>query len=131
MSTSRARWWGYVRAMIRDYPKLRQQQDSTAAPPLTVDDRKVLDAVRQAIDRTQHTPTGSGKLKLIRYMYWSAQTIPGKTAALQLGISEITAKRWHGSFVREVARCYGFTVPESGRKNRSRRVLLIGEDQSF
>ena len=131
MRTPRARWWGYVRAMIRDYPELKLQQETPAAPPLSPEDRKVLDSVQQAIDHIQCTPNGPGKLKLIRYMYWSSHNIPGKTAAQQLGISEITAKRWHGAFVKETARCYGFSVPESGKKSRARVSLFTSSDQNF
>lgn len=128
MSKPRARWWGYVRAMIRDYPKLRLQQETAGAPPLSPDDQNVVDAVQNAIRTVERSPNGAGKLRLIRFMYWSVKNIPGKTAALHLGISEITAKRWHGSFVREVARCYGFTVPESAKKIRSVRLPLYGTD---
>ena len=129
MKRPRPRWWGYVRTMIRDYPKLRMQQEDPNAPPLSPDDRLVVEAVQKAAQRTEQSPNGAGKLKLIRYMYWSANPIPGKTAALRLGISEITAKRWHGSFIRETARCYGFTVPEP--THRPVRLPLSPENQIF
>ena len=115
--------------MLRDYPKLRIQLEDPTPPPLTSDDRLVVEAVQKAVQRTEQSPNGAGKLKLIRYMYWSATPVPGKTAALRLGISEITAKRWHGSFIRETARCYGFAVPEP--TVRPVRLPLPPENQIF
>ena len=106
MSKPRYRWWGYVRTMIRDYPKLK------AAPALTHDDRTVLEAVKNASGIIDGTDNGPEKLKLIHLMYWVPRPMPGKSAALHLNIAEITAKRWHGEFVRQVARSYGFTLDD-------------------
>ena len=133
MSKPKHRWWGYVRRMIRDYPKLKQiseqirSQSVTSSPAgmprsggigrvtesialrqLPCEDQKVLDAVSKAVDMMRTLPSGEEKLKLIKLMYWSPNNQTAKSAAIHLFISEITAKRWHGEFVRLVAKCYGF-----------------------
>lgn len=133
MSKPKHRWWGYVRRMIRDYPKLKQSSEqirtqsvtsnpsgmprnsnmrrvteSIALRQLPHEDQKVLDAVNKAVDMMRTIHGGEEKLKLIKLMYWSPNNQPAKSAAIHLYISEITAKRWHGEFVRLVAKCYGF-----------------------
>lgn len=135
MSKPRYRWWGFARRMIRDYPTLRrdledlQEQsivanlsgmprgsgngrtvEALALRQLDEDDQKVFDAVSRAIEATKLRPDGETRIKLITMMYWSKKTMTAKAAALLLHISERTAKRWHGDFVRLVGICYGFKV---------------------
>lgn len=129
MSKPRKRWWGYVRNMIRDYPTLKQIRNR-AGPPITLvesrtgratralpvtrlcpEDQKALEAVEHALADTAAAPGGSRKQMLIHLMYWSDQRLTAKSAAEHLGISEITAKRWHGEFVRRVARHCALETP--------------------
>ncbi len=129
MSKPRKRWWGYVRNMIRDYPTLKQIRSRTG-PPITLvesstgrtiqalpinrmspEDQKALDAVESALAETAASPGGSRKQKLIHLMYWADRRLTAKSAAEHLGISEITAKRWHGEFVRRVARHCALETP--------------------
>ena len=133
MSKPRYRWWGFVRRMIRDYPSLKyaldllHEQGTTAdisgmpsgsgtsrtvevlaLRQLPEDDQKVYDAVTKAVEIISLRSEGAAKLRLITMMYWSDKPLIAKSAAPRLHISEATAKRWHGEFVRLVGKCYGF-----------------------
>lgn len=135
MSKPKYRWWAFVRKMIRDYPSLKQDWrdiheqsvtanysgsprgggngrslESIALRQLPPDDQKVYDAVTRTVELVNLRPDGAARLDLIRLMYWQPKTLPLKSAALVLFISERTAKRWHGDFVRLVGKCYGFNV---------------------
>ena len=132
MSTPRYDWWPYVKGMIRRYPELcRQEADlhTTAVTPnyggapgghggrsdpvanaalrtLPEINRRELDAVRAAIRATEKLPNGTKLLELIKLGLWKrSHTIFG--ASLRLGISERTAKQWHGDFIRETAKKFG------------------------
>lgn len=133
MSKPRYRWWGFARKMIRDYPKLSQDLkdlkeqsivanisgmprrsgngrtvEMLALRQLEEDDQKVYDAVSGAIASTKLLPDGEARIKLITMMYWVERPMAAKAAAPLLHIGEAMAKRWHGDFVRQVGRCYGF-----------------------
>ena len=135
MSHPKFRWWSFVKAMIRDYPNLEKEWkdvhqtsitanysampkggnasrtvESIALRQMDPDDQKVYDAVSRAIELTRLLPEGKRRLDMIRLTYWTKKPMTLKSAALHLYISERTAKRWHGSFVRCVAMCYGFQV---------------------
>ena len=119
--------------MIRDYPTLRkaledlQEQsvvanlsgmprgsgngrtvEALALRQLEDDDQKVYDAVSKAIETTKLYPDGAAKIELITRMYWSDKPVVAKVVAPHLHISDATAKRWHGDFVRLVGKYYGF-----------------------
>lgn len=119
--------------MIRDYPTLqiayaeiRQQSvtanmsgmphggqstrtvESIAIRQLPEEDQKVYDAVTTAVEITRLLPAAADRMRLIKMMYWSGHNMPAKDAAVHIPCAEITAKRWHGDFVRLVGRCYGF-----------------------
>lgn len=104
MSKPRFRWWSYVRHVVRDYKKL------SVAEHLTVDDRKDRDAVTTAINIAKQSPKGEEMLALIECVYWGSSGRRIEDAALKLYIGERTARRWHGNFIRLVARCLGFSV---------------------
>ena len=135
MSKPKFRWWPFVKAMIRDYPKLEKNWRSIHEQSITAnisampkggsagrtvenialrqmipDDQKVYDAVSRAIELTRLLPDGKRRLDMIELTYWAKKPMTLKSASLHLYISERTAKRWHGSFVRCVAMCYGFQV---------------------
>lgn len=137
MSKTRARWWGFVRRMIRDYPGLKnaltdlRQQTVTASlsgmpggggPGRSTetaalrslpdpDDQAAYEAVAKAVELTALKPGGQDKLELIRLMYWARCPKTLTAAAGELYISFRTAKRWHAQFVRTVAMCHGLTPP--------------------
>ena len=131
MSTPRYDWWPYVKGMIRRYPDLclkeavlhdtaitanisgmpggGKRTDKTADAALRtlpeVNCRE-LEAVRAAIRATEKLPNGTKRLELIKLVLWKrSHTIFG--ASLRLGISERTAKQWHGDFIRETAKSFG------------------------
>lgn len=136
MSKPRYLWWGFMRAAIRAYPRLKRdlddlhEQSTTAnlsAMPsggsagravenlalrqLPKDSMAMYEAVFRAVAITETKKDGRERMRLIHLMYWSTRaTHSMQSAALVLHISEATAKRWHGEFVRLVARCYGFNV---------------------
>ena len=135
MSKPRYIWWGMVRHMIRMYPGLKKdlqdlhQQNTTAQisgmpggggshrslenvalKQLPGDQQKIYDAVNRTVEGYGVRRDGKEQLQLIRLMYWVKKPMPIQSAALHLHISEATARRWHGVFVRSVAMHYGFNV---------------------
>lgn len=133
MSRPRYRWWGFARNMIRDFPMVERvwndiheqsisanmsgmprgggasrTVEAIALRQLSPDDQKLYDAVSLAKENTMLLPNGTERIKLIRLMYWSRKKLTVKAAAVHIPVAEITAKRWHGDFVRLVGRCYGF-----------------------
>lgn len=134
MSKPRYRWWGFVRQMIRDYPQLSEAWAELHSTPVTAkfagapsgaggirrtvenialrqmpaDDQRAYDAVSRAVEHTLRLPEGSRRMDMIRLTYWVDRPMPLKSAAVHLYISERTAKRWHGDFVRATASAYGF-----------------------
>ena len=141
MSKPRYRWWGFARRMIRDYLDLKKEWneihsasvtvdysgmpkgggsgrtvESVALRQLPLDDQKVFDAVSRAVEITQLRQNGRERMSLIAMMYWSEKNLTAKASALHLHISQRTAERWHGDFVRLVGKCYGFEVGVSEPK---------------
>lgn len=135
MKKQRYRWWRYIRRIIRDFPtlcaeagELRDQSitaslsgmprgggagrtvEALALRQLSPDDQKDYDAVVRAIRMTRLRPDGEQRIDMIRYMYWREKEHTVKDAAPRFNISEATAKRWHGDFVKQVAACRGFCV---------------------
>ena len=135
MSTTRYRWWGFACRMIRDYPTLKQEledlrkQTTTAGDAgigggngdkrtverialrqLPKDDQDAYEAVSKAIELTMLRKDGEERVELIRRMYWQKRKMTIKAVIVGLYISDRTAKRWHGTFVKLVGKCYGFEV---------------------
>lgn len=128
VSKPRYKWWGYVKAVIRYYPKyerelkdLRQTSvvagytgmphtggisDPTAQAAvrqLAPDAQREYEAVLLAIQRTRCMPNGPLRLKLIRLVYWDrSHTVDG--AGLAVGYRSAQARRIHNQFVRAVAK---------------------------
>lgn len=66
------------------------------------------DAVTRAVDITMLLPDGEKRVELIRLMYWKGKKLGITDAISQIGVSEITGKRWHGAFIRLVGECAGY-----------------------
>lgn len=138
MSKPRYLWWGMVRNMIRWYPTLKSElnelhrQKTTAAingmpggggsartlenvalRRLPGDRQQFYNAVHTAVEGCRTLRDGEERLQLIRLMYWAKMPMPLANAAWQIHVSESTAKRWHGEFVRSVAKAYGFDISET------------------
>ena len=131
MSKPRYPWWGYVRSMVYRYPALRDQHDAAmlmqttpaysgmsggggdgrglenlVLRALTRNEAREYEAVAAAIRQTDEAANGALKLRMIRLVYWDrSHTLTG--AAMALHIGEATAWRWHGVFIRQVARNFG------------------------
>ena len=126
-------WWSHVQRMIRNHPlKQRQLAEMRAvlqAAPLTGLPRsknarrttedlavrgfspweeRVYNAVEAAIAETRRWPDGALRLRLIELKYWRTPRSTLKEAAAFLCMGEATAKRWHGDFIRLVAKYVGF-----------------------
>lgn len=124
--------------MIRDYPilkaeyeRLHEQQITAAAMAIPAggsagrkterivlrelpgNQQKKYDAVHKAVQATRMKPSGADKIKLIKYVYWGREKRRIKDAALEIHISEETAKRWHGEFVKTVGHAYGYDISEN------------------
>lgn len=138
MSSPRYHWWAYAKAMVRIYPKLKREYDLLHAPRITANiggvpgsgeysrstenaalrklppaRQKEYDAVTEAIERTKRMRSGKERLAVVNMVLWrGTHNIDG--AALQLYISEITAKRYHSDFIRLVGFCYGLEDVECG-----------------
>lgn len=132
MKRKKPRWWSYMRRCVRDYPGLKQEYEelhrqslsadisgmpkgsaagrtveSIALRELHPDDQSDYDAVTQAIMITKRQKNGETRLELIRYIYWYEKEHRVKDAAPVLYISESTARRWHGEFIKLVAKIMG------------------------
>ncbi len=132
MSTPRYDWWPYVKGMIRRYPELCARQEelrrTKMSPNLTgmpgahgqtsdpVADaalrelpeinRRELEAVQKAVEETRALPNGKERLEMVRLVFWKkTHTLEG--AAMTCHVSYITARRWHGEFIKDVARAFG------------------------
>ena len=129
MSKPRFKWWGYVKAVVRAYPRhlqeLREKSDPHITPAcgsaipktsgtrratecaalctLRRDDQKELEAVEMAIKRTTAIyKNAAERLRLIDMVFWK-QTHNLTGAALALYVSYETAQRWHKEFIQTVA----------------------------
>lgn len=65
-------------------------------------ERREREAVRRAVDDTFRIRSGRMRVELIEMVYWR-KTDKLQGAAMKLGISERTALRWHGEFIKTVA----------------------------
>lgn len=131
MSKPRYDWWPYVKGMIRRYPALKAEYADLHSTSMTADysgmpqgsggDRvlesvalrelpstrqREYEAVRRAIEVTERYANGRDRLAVIQLVLWDkSHTLAG--AALMVPCSEVTAWRWHGEFIRLVAKNYG------------------------
>lgn len=124
MSNPRELWWQYIRRVLRDQPRkeriMREMKNSVAAGGgerpteraagwrLRQWQMREYEAVCEAANITRRLPDGKWRVRLLKLMYWDrsgSRTLPG--AAMECHISERTASRWHGEFVRLVASLMG------------------------
>jgi len=123
MSRPRELWWQYMRRVIRDQPRKEQilrDLKGTERGGVRPTERAAVrslggrwrrneyEAVVQAIAMTARLPDGQWRLRLIELMYFNRHrryTLPG--AAMECNVSERTAVRWHGEFIRLVASYMG------------------------
>lgn len=121
-------WWDYTKKIIRSYPKLERKLDSvgetlcvpaygasgghgggTSNPVeravvdrLTDQEQRRYDAVRAALEETGRMRDGQQRIRMIERVYFKrSHTLYG--AALEVPVSERTAKRWNAGFIKLVA----------------------------
>ena len=88
MSKPKDPWWGYMREIIRRYPKCSDFERR---------------AVEQAIASTERMPDGVARLSVVNAVLMKkTHTLSG--AARMVPVSYATAKRWQQAFIRETAR---------------------------
>ncbi len=67
---------------------------------------KEYQAVASALEKMGRYDNGRDRLRVIALVYWEkTHTLEG--AALAVSCSNATVKRWHGQFIRLVAKQYG------------------------
>ena len=129
MGKTKYKWWGYVRRILYDYPRLRAVYNDLHRPQmgapidgnvitgnglptrtterialreLDPQEQREYDAVTAAMEYCLRLPDGESRYKLIDLMYWKrTHTLIG--AAIQIPTSQRTAERWHGYIVRDIA----------------------------
>ena len=99
MSKPRYSWWGYIKAVIRRYPSLRDAEVSGVA-------MREKEAVRAAVVATEQLDNGADRLMVVDLVFWS-QTHTLEGAATQVHVSLRTAQEYHRQFIRLVARNIG------------------------
>lgn len=133
MSKPRARWWGYVRAVIRAWPDLKRKAEELRAPSITPhyghsggsggtsdptaqtalrqlprQEQREYEAVEAAIRETGRMSDGETRLTIIELVFWrQSHTLEG--AAQRTHVSYRTARRKQNDFVRLVAEKMGLT----------------------
>ena len=133
MSKPRYGWWGYVKDMIRRYPRLCEEYDDLHSQSLTADysgmphgsggenrtienlairelphnEQREYEAVRAAVAKTRALSNGGDRLKIIDLVFWKrSHTLEG--AAASVPVSYRQAQRYHAEFILLVAKKYGF-----------------------
>lgn len=101
------RWWDYARKMVRAYPILKDCDLTNE------NDIRDCEAVAKAVADTLQHRDGEERVALIRYVYWNRKQHRVKDAVPRLNISDATAKRWHGDFIKAVGRNRGFYVNDT------------------
>ncbi len=99
MSRPRYRWWGYVKNVVRAYEEMK------TLPPeeLSAQDRREVHAVEDAIAATAALTEGSLRCGIVeRTLLKNSHTLEG--AAQAAFVSYMTARRYQGDFIRQVAR---------------------------
>lgn len=103
-------WWGYMKYITRKYGSVKSPSSDL--------ERRELDAVKRAVDETFRVRDGVSRIEFIEMIYWRrSHSLQG--AAMKIGISERTALRWHGEFIKTVAA--EFFGDESLREDRGKK----------
>ena len=98
-------WWSYMQAIIRRFPARQENLES-----LGIIQQWEVQAVSEAIRRTEAMEDGRERLRLVKAVYWSKHRKTMSGIALDLYISRATAFRWNSEFVLTVAECFGLYI---------------------
>ena len=92
MSKPRYRWWGYVKAMLRAYPKSVTEKERNA--------------IEKAIEETERLVDGADRMKVVELVFFKG-THKLAGAAMQVPCSIETAQKYHADFIRKVGVKFG------------------------
>ena len=106
MSRPKRIWWGYAKAMIRQYPQMEKHIIDIYKLPKVK--QKEFESVTKAISLTKKRRNADNRLQVISLVLWQSGFTLAQAAA-RLYISEATAYRYHRDFVMLVGECYGLT----------------------
>lgn len=121
-------WWGYVKAVVRDYPEYERRLEQIKAGSITPNynatggssgasrktelialrelpgkEQKKYEAVHEALQQTSRRSSGRWRCRMIELVYFrKSHTLQG--AALECHISWATARLWHREFIDLVAK---------------------------
>lgn len=135
MSKPRYNWWGFALAMIRDYPYRKEELEELHNQKITANlngmhgshaasrttenivlkqlppqEQREFDAVDQAIRGIKRMPEPKLRMEVVRITLWKGYGI--HTAAMELNISDRTARRYRWQFILLVGYKYGFLTEE-------------------
>ena len=138
MSKPRYYWWDFMKKIVTMYPERKKELQALRAQKITASisgmprpsgesrevenlasrclpyqEQKEHDAVMLAIKRTKNMPDGKLRMAMVRLTLWGNYNIAG--AAMQLNISERTAKRYRWQFILLVGRMCGYLTEEQYR----------------
>ena len=128
MSKPRYKWWGYVKFCIRDYPDKREElaimrsakpsdgMPRSKEPTRTTENAALTgfqgwrgveyNGVYEAIEETKRQMNGNTILRIIDLVFWrQSHTLQG--AAAEAHVAYDTAAKYHGDFIRLVAKKMG------------------------
>ena len=94
-----------MQAIIRRFPARQANLES-----LGKIQQWEVQAVSEAIRRTEAMEDGRERLRLVKAVYWSKHRKTMSGIALDLYISRATAFRWNSEFVLTVAECFGLYI---------------------
>lgn len=146
MSKPRYKWWGYIKNVIRDYPRLKQEYEALHEQSITPSmsgmpggggasraveniairelpkaEQRDYEAVQKAVDGTQRLDTGTDRMKLVRLVFWKNQKL--KDAAYKCHISYDTARNYQWEFITLVAYHKDLLTYDELRKAYDRKCL--------
>ena len=94
-----------MQAIIRRFPARQANLES-----LGKIQQQEVQAVSEAIRRTEAMEDGLDRMRLVKAVYWSKHRKTMSGIALDLYISRATAFRWNSEFVLTVAECFGLYI---------------------
>ena len=98
------KWWNYVKACIREYPRMERILDSSSG----IQEQREYRAVSAAVRETEARENGQARLAIIQMMYFrNTHTLQG--AADIVHVSSRTARRWNWDFIMLTAKHMGLT----------------------
>lgn len=90
------KWWGYIKTIIQEYPKVQPGDISGVA-------LREREAVKKAVGDTLKLDGGTNRMSVISMVHWK-QTHTLEGAARAVPCDRATAARWQRRFFEEVAR---------------------------